>query len=39
MIKHNGKYQLDLWKVNELILKEAGISENHIEKQENMHLL
>lgn len=32
--KHNGKYQLDLWKVNELILKEAGISENHIENRE-----
>lgn len=31
--KHNGKYQLDLWKVNELILKEAGISENHIENR------
>jgi len=31
--KHNGKYQLDLWKVNELILKEAGISESHIENR------
>lgn len=31
--KHNGKYQLDLWKVNELILKEAGILENHIENR------
>lgn len=28
--KKNGKYQLDLWKANELILKEAGIAEQHI---------
>ena len=28
--KENGKYQLDLWKANELILKEAGIEERHI---------
>lgn len=28
--KENGKYQLDLWKANELIFKEAGILEEHI---------
>ena len=28
--KENGKYQLNLWKANELILKEAGITEEHI---------
>jgi hypothetical protein len=28
--KPNGKYQLDLWKANELILKQAGILENHL---------
>lgn len=28
--KENGKYQLDLWKANELILKEVGIAEEHI---------
>lgn len=26
----SGKYQLDLWKANELILKKAGIVENHL---------
>ena len=29
--KDNGKYQLDLWKANEIILKEAGISQDHIQ--------
>lgn len=29
--KGNGKYQLDLWKANELILKEAGIVEEHLD--------
>lgn len=28
--KENGRYQLDLWKANELIFKEAGITEEHI---------
>jgi hypothetical protein len=28
--KPNGKYQLDLWKANELILKQAGILESHL---------
>lgn len=28
--KHNGKYQLDLWKVNELILLDAGIRREHL---------
>lgn len=28
--KHNGKYHLDLWKVNEIILKEAGLTKDHI---------
>lgn len=29
--KGNGKYQLDLWKVNELILLEAGIQKEHLD--------
>lgn len=29
--KGNGKYQLDLWKANELILLEAGISSEHLD--------
>ena len=28
--KENGKYQLNLWKANESVLKEAGICEDHI---------
>ena len=28
--KNNGKYQLDLWKVNELILLDAGIRKEHL---------
>lgn len=28
--KENGKYQLDLWKANEIVLKEAGITEEHM---------
>lgn len=28
--KENGKYQLNLWKANEIIFKEAGITEEHI---------
>ena len=31
--KDNGKYQLDLWKANEIVLKEAGIQENNIENR------
>lgn len=31
--KKNGKYQLDLWKANELILEEAGIQKNNIENR------
>ena len=27
---HNGKYHLDLWRVNELLLKEAGILNEHL---------
>lgn len=33
MAKANGKFLLDLWKANELILKEAGILEEHIENR------
>lgn len=29
--KDNGKYQLDLWKANEIVLKEAGIKSAHIQ--------
>lgn len=29
--KENGKYQLDLWKANQIILKEAGVEEEHIQ--------
>lgn len=28
--KGNGKYQLDLWKTNEIVLKEAGIKPEHL---------
>lgn len=28
--KENGKYQLNLWKANEIVLKESGIQEEHI---------
>lgn len=28
--KENGKYQLNLWKANELVLKEAGVLKEHI---------
>lgn len=28
--KENGKYQLDLWKANEIIFKESGILPEHI---------
>ena len=28
--KENGKYQLDLWKANEIILEEAGVKKEHI---------
>ena len=28
--KENGKYQLDLWKANEIIFQEAGVKEEHI---------
>ena len=28
--KENGKYQLNLWRANELVLQEAGISSEHI---------
>lgn len=31
--KDNGKYQLDLWKVNEIILQQAGIQEKNIENR------
>ena len=30
MDKGNGKYQLDLWKCNEIVLREAGISAEHL---------
>lgn len=29
--KGNGKYQLDLWKINEIILLEAGIKREHLD--------
>lgn len=28
--KENGKYQLDLWRANEIVLEEAGVKEEHI---------
>lgn len=28
--KENGKYQLNLWKANELVMKEAGLTKDHI---------
>ena len=28
--KDNGKYQLNLWEANKIIMKEAGITEEHI---------
>lgn len=28
--KENGKYQLNLWRANEIVLKEAGVKEAHI---------
>jgi len=28
--KGNGKYQLDLWKSNSIVLREAGIKEEHL---------
>lgn len=31
MKKGNGKYQLDLWLANQLVLKKAGIKEEHLE--------
>lgn len=31
--KENGKYQLDLWKANEMVLLEAGIDISHIENR------
>lgn len=30
MDKGNGKYQLDLWRANELILREAGVTPEHL---------
>lgn len=32
--KENGKYQLDLWKANEMVLQEAGIRKCNIENRE-----
>lgn len=29
--KENGKYQLDLWKANEIVLREAGVAEKHLQ--------
>ena len=29
--KENGKYQLDLWKANEIVLLDAGVLPEHIE--------
>ena len=29
-VKENGKYQLNLWRANELIFREAGILKEHI---------
>ena len=29
--KENGKYQLDLWKANEIVLLDAGVLTEHIE--------
>ena len=30
-MKENGKYQLDLWKANEVVLRESGILREHLE--------
>lgn len=30
-VKENGKYQLDLWKANEVVLRESGILREHLE--------
>ena len=29
--KENGRYQLNLWKANEFVLREAGVLEEHLE--------
>lgn len=29
--KGNGKYQLDLWKANEIVLLDAGVKKDHLE--------
>ena len=29
--KENGKYQLDLWKANEIVLLDAGVKKDHLE--------
>ena len=29
--KGNGKYQLDLWKANEIVLLDAGVMKDHLE--------
>ena len=31
LAKENGKYQLDLWKANEIVLLDAGVLPEHIE--------
>ena len=36
--KENGKYQLDLWKANEIIFKESGILPEHIAAVSYTHL-
>ena len=28
--KGNGKYQLDLWKSNEIVMREAGVLKEHL---------
>ena len=30
LYKQNGKYQLDLWKANEIVLLEAGVCPEHL---------
>ena len=29
--KENGKYQLDLWRANQIVLEEAGVLKEHIQ--------
>ena len=37
--KENGKYQLNLWRANEIIFQEAGVKKEHIAVTKRMHPL